>query len=89
MDNVKAKIGDKISYADDMYDALSDADALVICTEWSVFRNPDFDKIKAALKEPVVFDGRNLFELPQMKQLGFYYASIGRSLVNETNAAKV
>jgi UDPglucose 6-dehydrogenase len=81
MPNVKGLIGDKISYADNQYDALKNADALIIATEWSVFRSPDFEKVAAGLKEKVVFDGRNLYGLDQMKSLGFYYNSIGRKTV--------
>jgi UDPglucose 6-dehydrogenase len=60
---------------------LKDADALVICTEWSLFRTPDFDKMKSLMKNPAVFDGRNLYSLDQMEEHGFYYASIGRAIV--------
>jgi UDPglucose 6-dehydrogenase len=81
MHNVKELIGDKISYADNQYDALKNADALIIATEWSVFRSPDFKKVSEELKEKVVFDGRNLYDLDQMKDLGFYYNSIGRKTV--------
>ena len=81
MDNVKGLIGDKISYADNQYDALKNADALIIATEWSVFRSPDFGKLAEGLNEKVVFDGRNLYDLDQMKDLGFYYNSIGRKTV--------
>jgi UDPglucose 6-dehydrogenase len=81
MPNVKGLIGDKISYANNQYDALKNADALIIATEWSVFRSPDFEKVAEGLKEKVVFDGRNLYDLDQMKSLGFYYNSIGRKTV--------
>jgi UDPglucose 6-dehydrogenase len=81
MPNVKAIIGDKITYCESRYDALKDADALVIATEWSEFRTPDFDKIISLLKNKVIFDGRNLFDLEQMKQLGFHYESVGRKVV--------
>lgn len=81
MDNVKELLGDRISYADDQYAALENADALIIATEWSVFRSPDFGKLASGLKEKVVFDGRNLYDLDQMKSLGFYYNSIGRKTV--------
>ena len=81
MDNVKNLHGDAIEYVDNMYDALEGADALLIATEWSVFRNPDFDKIGKLLKEKVIFDGRNLFEPGRMRELGFYYESIGREKV--------
>jgi len=81
MDNVKALLGDKISFATQQYDALEGADALLIATEWGAFRNPDFDKIKSALKKPVIFDGRNIFDLAQMETLGFYYNSVGRKTI--------
>jgi UDPglucose 6-dehydrogenase len=79
MDNVREKLGDKISFATGMYGAVEEADALVICTEWGVFRNPNFNMIKELLNEPVIFDGRNLYELEEMKTEGFHYESIGRS----------
>ena len=81
MENVKGVMGDKISYAQNEYEALQDADALLICTEWGVFRNPDFDKMKSLMKDAVIFDGRNLFEISEMNEKGFYYSSIGRSVV--------
>ncbi len=81
MANVKALLGDKISYAENQYDALKNADALIIATEWSVFRSPDFAKVSSILKEKVIFDGRNLYDLDQMKGLGYYYNSIGRKTV--------
>ena len=82
MSNVKGVIGDKVKYADNQYDALENADALLIATEWSVFRNPDFDKIESTLKNKVIFDGRNLYDLDKMVDLGYYYNSIGRKLVD-------
>jgi len=82
MENVKREIGDKIFYAENQYEALRDADALVIATEWSEFRTPDFNKIKSLLKNPVIFDGRNLFELYQMEECGFHYVSVGRRVVS-------
>jgi UDPglucose 6-dehydrogenase len=81
MPNVKGVIGNKISYVDNQYDALKEADALVIATEWSEFRTPDFSKIVSTLKNKVIFDGRNLFDLTQMERLGFHYESIGRRKV--------
>ena len=78
MENVKGLIGDKIKYANSLYEALDGADALFIATEWGVFRNPDFNKVKSLLKNPVIFDGRNLYEVDHMKELGFEYFSIGR-----------
>jgi UDPglucose 6-dehydrogenase len=61
-----------------MYDALEGADCLAIMTEWSEFRTPDFDKIAATLREKTIFDGRNVYDLEQMKELSFHYVSIGR-----------
>ena len=81
MDNVKSLIGDKIEYAANEYDVLHNCDALLICTEWAIFRNPDFEKITKNLKEMVVFDGRNLFDIDEMNSKGFYYSSIGRKLI--------
>ncbi|WP_316830977.1 UDP-glucose/GDP-mannose dehydrogenase family protein [Pedobacter aquatilis] len=82
MPNVKGVIGDKVKYAENQYEALENADALLIATEWSVFRNPDFDKIESILKNKVIFDGRNLYDLQKMIDLGYYYNSIGRKLVD-------
>lgn len=81
MDNVKAIYGDKITFCEDQYEALEGADALAIITEWSVFRTPDFDRMKAALNSPIIFDGRNLYDLRRMVENGFYYDSIGRTRV--------
>ncbi len=79
MYNIRELIGDKISYAENQYEALNDADALIIATEWSEFRTPDFIRMDEALKEnKVVFDGRNLFEVNKMSNLGYQYFSIGR-----------
>ncbi len=84
-ENVKAVFGDRIQYAGDQYEVLPDADALAILTEWSVFRTPDFEEMKSLLKFPVIFDGRNLYDLRNMEELGFYYQSIGRDLINATS----
>ncbi len=78
MENVAEKYGDKINFAEDQYQALDNADALAILTEWNVFRTPDFNFIKSKLNQPIVFDGRNLFNPNDMKELGFEYSSIGR-----------
>ena len=78
MDNVKALYGDRIEFFDTMYDTLEASDFLVIVTEWSAFRQPDFDKIKDALKLPLIFDGRNLYDKERIKELGIVYQSIGR-----------
>jgi UDPglucose 6-dehydrogenase len=78
MPNVKAQIGDKIQYAANQYEALQNASALIIATEWSEFRTPDFDRISQTIKNKVIFDGRNLFDVKQMKSLGYHYESVGR-----------
>jgi UDPglucose 6-dehydrogenase len=78
MANVKKLVGDKIQYASNPYDALVGADALIIATEWSEFRTPDFDRIGETLQHKIIFDGRNLFDVKQMKALGYHYESIGR-----------
>lgn len=78
MKNVHAIYGNKIHLAADMYEPLKDADALLICTEWSIFRAPDWSRVKHLLKNPIVFDGRNLYEPQEMAAEGFQYQSIGR-----------
>ncbi|MEQ8908489.1 MAG: UDP-glucose/GDP-mannose dehydrogenase family protein [Vicingaceae bacterium] len=83
MANVQAKLGDKINFALSAYDACEKADFLVIATEWSVFRTPNFEKLKASLKEKLIFDGRNLYDLEHMREEGFTYVSIGRNKVSQ------
>jgi len=78
MKNVKNLVGDKVQYAENQYDALENADALIIATEWNEFRTPDFLKIVSSLKNKAIFDGRNLFETDAIKRLGFHYESVGR-----------
>ena len=78
MPNIREIYGDKLTYADNQYDAIKGGDALIVMTEWSVFRNPDFDRLKDALTDKVIIDGRNLFEPQRMVDLGFTYDSIGR-----------
>ncbi|MFO0815101.1 MAG: UDP-glucose/GDP-mannose dehydrogenase family protein [Gemmatales bacterium] len=78
MPNVQAEYGDKLTYCERRYDALQGADALVVVTEWQEFRTPDFHLVKEMLKEPVVFDGRNIYDPAALKQLGFTYYGIGR-----------
>lgn len=82
MDNVKEQYEGKIDFCANQYEALEGADALLIATEWSVFRNPDFDKVGAILQSRVIFDGRNLYDLDKMKQLGYYYESMGRETIS-------
>lgn len=85
MENVRKLIGDKVNYAPHQYECLENADALIIATEWSVFRTPEFDKIKATLKSNVIFDGRNLFDVERMEELGFHYESVGRKTTVANN----
>lgn len=87
MDNVKKLYGDKVTMVSDQYEALIDADVLAIMTEWSVFRAPSFKVIKELLREPAVFDGRNLYDIDYMKDLGLYYDSIGRDIVQTSAIA--
>lgn len=81
MENVKKLLGHRIEYAESAYDAADGADALLVCTEWSVFRNPDFDVLDDKLNNKVIFDGRNLYDLDKMRQLGYHYKSVGRATV--------
>ena len=82
MPNVKGVIGAVVTYSTSQYDAAEGADALIIATEWSEFRNPDFERISKGLNAPVIFDGRNIYMLEKMQELGFYYESIGRKTIN-------
>jgi UDPglucose 6-dehydrogenase len=84
MSNVERLVGDKIDYGTDPYDVLVDADALAIVTEWALFRTPSFDAVERLLKNKIIFDGRNLYDLDQMKDKGFYYESIGRPIVHNS-----
>ncbi len=78
MENAKRTLGDRIAYADDMYDALDGASALVVCTEWHEFRRPDWDEVARRLPGRVVFDGRNLYKPERMAAMGYTYYSVGR-----------
>ena len=82
MGNVKQLMGDKIYYAEDQYDALTGASALIVVTEWSEFRNPDFERVCSTLVHPAIFDGRNVYSLDKMNDLGVYYESIGRKIIH-------
>ena len=83
MDNFKSlSIGKQMSFVTNEYDVLDGADALLICTEWSLFRNPDFEKMKSFMNDAVIFDGRNLFDVEDMNAKGFYYSSIGRKIID-------
>jgi UDPglucose 6-dehydrogenase len=79
MPNVKKQIGDRVKYGENQYDVLEKADALIIATEWNEFRTPNFLKMVTSMKNKVIFDGRNLFDLNAIRELGFYYVSIGRA----------
>ncbi len=81
MKNVKNELGDVITFTESQYDTLKNADALIIATEWNEFRTPDFSKISSMLKNKAIFDGRNLFDLAAMKELGYYYQSVGRETI--------
>ena len=85
MNNIKELLGNKINYAEHQYEALEGADALVIATEWSEFRTPDFNNIVSLLKNKVIFDGRNLFDLGKMEEMGFHYESVGRRTIKPLN----
>ena len=80
MANVRALYGDRLTYCESKYEALKNADALAICTEWNEFRNPDFDEMRRLLKCPVIIDGRNIYDPEKMSQLGFDYEGIGRAV---------
>ena len=81
METAATVFGDQIEYIDNAYDALSDSDALVIATEWMSFRNPDFDRMKSLLKQPIIVDGRNLYNPARMRERGFTYVGIGRGIL--------
>jgi UDPglucose 6-dehydrogenase len=81
MVNVRTLLGDRIGYAANQYEALKGADALIIATEWNEFRTPDFLRIVSLLRNKAIFDGRNLFDVDAIGQLGFHYESVGRQAV--------
>ena len=81
MANVKRIMGDSITYGNEPYDILEGADALLIATEWPEYRTPDFDRMKTLMKQRVIFDGRNLYDLEAIRELGFTYFSIGRKKI--------
>ena len=83
MPNVKKLIGDKIKFANSSLEALKNVDALLIATEWAAFRNPDFNEMNSLMKNPIIFDGRNLYSIESMEKRNFYYQSIGRKVVNK------
>jgi UDPglucose 6-dehydrogenase len=83
LENVKKLYGDKINYFENQYDVLNEADALLIATEWPEYRSPDFERMRKVLNNPLIFDGRNLYNLDNMSELEFTYHSIGRKTIKK------
>jgi UDPglucose 6-dehydrogenase len=81
MENAKFYLGDKIEFALNQYDCLKDADALLVLTEWNEFKNPDLLQMKEELKNPIIFDGRNIYNRRRTEEAGFYHYSIGKTPV--------
>ena len=84
----KRIFGERVLFGERNYDTLRDADALIIVTEWDEFRRPDWDRMKEAMKQPVIFDGRNIYDPARMRALGFVYYGIGRPCNHRTNDTK-
>jgi UDPglucose 6-dehydrogenase len=78
LDHARTLLGNRIDYAETNYEALADADALVVVTDWNEYRHPDFQRVKSTLRQPVIVDGRNLYDVEKMRELGVRYHSIGR-----------
>jgi UDPglucose 6-dehydrogenase len=78
IDHARSLLGNRIDYAETNYEALAGADALVVVTDWNEYRHPDFERVKRTLKQPVIVDGRNLYDVEKMRELGVRYHSIGR-----------
>lgn len=89
MDSARAIFGDQVTYAGHAYEALKEADALIICTEWNEFRTPDFPRMRQVMRQPVVFDGRNLYAPERMRKHGFFYFSIGRAPIAPISSTAV
>jgi UDPglucose 6-dehydrogenase len=87
MEAGKELLGDRVHWAAHNYAALEGADALIIVTEWKQYRTPDFNRMKSLLKEPVILDGRNLFDPDRMSRIGFEYVGIGRQPARPMPAA--
>jgi UDPglucose 6-dehydrogenase len=79
MEEAKKIFGTRIQLASSNYAAVENADALLLVTEWQAFRNPNFERIKSVMKQPVIFDGRNIYDPAHLRQMGFTYYSVGRS----------
>jgi UDPglucose 6-dehydrogenase len=89
MKEARHKLNDTVSYAETNYDALNNADALVVVTDWNEYRHPDFERVKEMLKRPLIIDGRNLYDPAKMQELGFSYYSMGRSVVEHPSLNRV
>jgi UDPglucose 6-dehydrogenase len=81
LEHARSLLGNRIDYAETNYEALAGADALVVVTDWNEYRHPDFERVKRTLKQPVIVDGRNLYDVDKMRELGVRYHSIGRPSV--------
>ena len=79
--NFRSQFDGQVTYTEDMYEVLEDADALAIVTEWNEFRTPDFQKMQSLMKTPYIFDGRNIYDIEDIPEKGFYYSSIGRQAI--------
>ncbi len=89
LENARTELGEKdVTYCRHMYETLPRADALIVCTEWPEYRSPDFGRMRKALEEPVIFDGRNLYDLQWMADLGFHYVSVGRPAVGPAGSSQ-
>lgn len=85
IEHVKEIYQDRVVFCKTKYDAIENAEALAIVTEWSEFRNPDFDHMKLLMASPVIFDGRNIFDAQRLRNMGFHYSGIGVSDPSERN----
>jgi UDPglucose 6-dehydrogenase len=86
LDNTREVFGNRISYHSDAYEALRGADALVIVTEWMEYRSPDFEQVRAELKQPLIFDGRNIYDPKIVARYNFEYCCVGRPLLRPTSS---
>ena len=89
MDEAERILGDKIEYAKDDYDAIIDADALLLVTEWSEFRMPNFRILEKLMNQKTILDGRNVYDPEEMEELGFTYYSIGREVINNAHTQTI
>jgi UDPglucose 6-dehydrogenase len=89
MKEARHRLGERIDYAETNYDALHNADALVVVTDWNEYRHPDFSRVKDALRKPVIVDGRNLYDPEKMREHGFRYYSMGRTVIEQGESERV